>query len=85
MICTLSLPSVSTMTNDFESQIQKEVFATLRRTGYVELPHLEIHVVGDAVHLKGRVPSYYLKQKAHFAVLSVTGVARIIDEIDVVA
>ena len=85
MICSLLMPPVSTMMNEFESQIRNQILATLRSTGYVELPHLEIQIVGHAVHLRGRLPSYYLKQKAHHAVLSVPGVAGIIDDIDVVS
>lgn len=68
----------------FESQIADEVMFALRQTGYAQIPDLEIRVDGHNVFLKGRLPSYYLKQKAHRAVLAVPGVHTIIDEIDIV-
>lgn len=68
----------------FESRIADEVMFALRQTGYAQIPDLEIRVDGHNVFLKGRLPSYYLKQKAHHAVLAVPGVHTIIDEIDIV-
>lgn len=73
------------MITEFECRIGNDAVAALRSTGYAELPHLRIRVVGRDVHLMGRLPSYYLKQKAHCAVLSVPGVASIIDDINVVS
>ena len=85
MNITLPMTPMSTMTTEFERRIRDQVVAALRSTGYVQLPDLEIRVVGNDVHLTGRLPSYYLKQKAHYAVLNVPGVAAIIDDIDVVS
>lgn len=68
----------------FENRIADEVLMALRHSGYAQLPELEIRIDGQNVFLRGRLPSYYLKQQAHHAVLKVPGVQRIIDEIDIV-
>lgn len=84
MIAKPILPSVPVAANEFESRITNEVIKALRNTGYTHLPGLEIRVDGHDVFLKGRLPSYYLKQKAHHAVLAVPGVHTVADDIDVV-
>lgn len=84
MVDSQSSPPVPPAATDFESRIAEDVIMALRNTGYAQLPELEIRVDGHDVFLKGRLPSYYLKQKAHYAVLAVPGVHTIVDEIDVV-
>ncbi|MDB5336379.1 MAG: hypothetical protein JWN70_1998 [Planctomycetaceae bacterium] len=84
MIANQVLPSAPTDATKFESRIADEVLMALRNTGYAQLPDLDIRVDGQDVFLKGRLPSYYLKQKAHFAALAVPGVRTIVDQIDIV-
>lgn len=83
MIAVSVPPSASNELTDFEGRIAHDVVMALRSTGYAQLPELEIRVDGHDVFIKGRLPSYYLKQKAHYAVLAVPGVHTIIDDIDI--
>jgi len=55
----------------------------LRATGYLPLRDLEIFAAEGFVTLRGRVPSYYLKQVAQAAVLALPGVDAVRNELDV--
>jgi osmotically-inducible protein OsmY len=55
----------------------------LRGTGYLALRGLRVTVVGGRVTLAGRVSSYYLKQVAQEAVLSVAGACRLRNDVEV--
>lgn len=69
---------------DFESDLADKVANALRSTGYVQLHNLNVRVDDRDIHLHGRLPSYYLKQVAHYAVLRVPGVNTLVDDIDIV-
>lgn len=56
----------------------------LYATGYVPLRNIEIAVLARLVTLAGRVPSYYLKQVAQTAALSVPGIHQICNDLKVV-
>jgi len=55
-----------------------------RATGHSALRDLSIQVVEGLVILQGRVPTYYLKQKAQSEALQVLGVSAVRNELDVV-
>lgn len=67
-----------------ESPNAETVALALRNTEYLQLQDLNVRVDGDAVILRGRLSSYYLKQLAYQAVLAVPGIHTILDAIDVV-
>jgi osmotically-inducible protein OsmY len=60
------------------------VQGALRTTGHRELCNTDVTVQAGVVTLTGRVSSYFLKQLAHTAVQSVTGIQRIKNDLDVV-
>ena len=57
----------------------------LRRSGYLALRDVSCDACAGVVRLRGRLPSYYLKQMAQAVVAEVEGVRRVINLIEVVA
>jgi osmotically-inducible protein OsmY len=55
----------------------------LLATRYAPLGAVEVHVQGQLVILRGRVPSYYLKQVAQSVTLAVAGGHQVRNELDV--
>jgi osmotically-inducible protein OsmY len=55
----------------------------LRRSAYLALQHLSCEFRGGVLTLRGRVPSYYLKQVALAVVATVEGIQRIDDQLEV--
>ncbi len=56
----------------------------LCRAAHPRLFRLDVRVDGSDVELRGRVPSYYLKQLAQASVLRLQGVVGVRNEIEVV-
>jgi osmotically-inducible protein OsmY len=56
----------------------------LRGNAYLALQHLSCDFRAGVLTLRGRLPSYYLKQVALTAVALVEGVERIDDQIEIV-
>ena len=61
-----------------------EVERVLRSTGYSCLRDIEISVHHEVVFLRGRVPSFHMKQVAQTAARSVSGVGEVCNELNVV-
>jgi hypothetical protein len=57
----------------------------LRRSGYLAMEHLSCAFRDGVLTLRGRLPSYYLKQIALAVVATVEGVERIDDQVEVAA
>jgi osmotically-inducible protein OsmY len=57
----------------------------LRRSGYLALRDVSCVALGGALYLRGRLPTYYLKQVAQEIAASVAGACRIINRIEVTA
>lgn len=55
----------------------------LQRNSYLALKHIACEYHDGVLLLRGRVPTYYLKQLALAAVAGVAGVHRVVDLIDV--
>jgi hypothetical protein len=55
----------------------------LRRSAYLALQHLSCEFCAGVLTLRGRLPSYYLKQVALAVVATVRGVERINDQVEV--
>ena len=77
-VAQASLPRPS-----LEDELAETIELALRSTGYLELQHVEVTVSGHDVLLRGRVPSYFMKQKAEFLVRCIPGVATLKSEIEV--
>lgn len=60
-----------------------EAEGRLRRSGYLALRDVSCEVSGRVAWLRGRLPSYYLKQMAQAVVADVEGVQQVINLIDV--
>ncbi|MBW3599857.1 MAG: BON domain-containing protein [Planctomycetes bacterium] len=60
-----------------ESRLLTRVQSRLRSSSYYPLRNLECEVRRDVVVLRGRLPSFYLKQVAQELVGSVRGVAEV--------
>jgi osmotically-inducible protein OsmY len=56
----------------------------LRRSAYLALQHLSCEAHAGVLTLRGRLPSYYLKQVAQAVVAAVEGVEHIDNQIEVV-
>ena len=59
------------------------VRSALDKTGHGRLRRIDVEVEGQTVFLRGRLPSFYLKQMAQVTVLAVPGVALLRNEIQV--
>jgi osmotically-inducible protein OsmY len=66
-------------------RLSEQIIRVLRATGYLPLRDLEIFAAEGFVILRGRVPSYYLKQVAQAAVLGLPGVDEVRNELDVIS
>ena len=64
--------------------LQETIELALRACGYLDLRELDVTVHGKDVVLRGRLPSYFLKQMAQTTVLRVQGISRLDNEIDVI-
>ncbi len=69
---------------DLSSDIESEVRESLQSTQHAALRHIECSVHDDTVILRGRVPSYYLKQMAQVKVTCVAGIEQVDNRIEVV-
>jgi hypothetical protein len=58
--------------------------AALRRSSYIELQDVECDFSGGILTLRGRVPSYHLKQVAQASVAEVPGVVEVHNRVEVV-
>ncbi len=63
--------------------LAERVGRALRATGYGPLRDLEVTVRTGLVILEGRAPSYYLKQVAQATALTVPGVDRVRNDLEV--
>jgi osmotically-inducible protein OsmY len=68
-----------------DSGLAERVERALRATGYSPVHAVEVSVRGRLVILRGRVPSYYMKQLAQAAVLDVPGVRDLRNDVLVVS
>jgi osmotically-inducible protein OsmY len=66
-------------------RLSEQIIQVLRATGYLPLRDLDIFAAEGFVILRGRVPSYYLKQVAQAAVLGLPGVEEVRNELDVIS
>jgi osmotically-inducible protein OsmY len=66
-------------------RIEREAEDRLRRRGYLALWDVSCDARDGVVRLRGRVPSYYLKQVAQAEAAEVEGVRRVVNRIEVTA
>ncbi len=66
-------------------RLSEQIIQVLGATGYLPLRDLDIFAAEGFVILRGRVPSYYLKQVAQAAVLRLPGVDEVRNELDVIS
>jgi osmotically-inducible protein OsmY len=66
-------------------EIGVEARHRLHRAGYLALRDIACDADGDALRLRGRLPTYYLKQLAQELAAEVEGVGRVINQIQVSA
>lgn len=78
-----SAAQTSTSSVSEDSTLLNDVAFALRRCGYSDLNGVEISSEKGIVRLHGRVPSYYLKQRAQVAALGVRGVLSLHNDLDV--
>jgi osmotically-inducible protein OsmY len=72
--------------NPFETlfqEITEIARAALRQSAYAELRELSCDFDGGILTLRGRVPTYYLKQLAQEAVADVPGVVEVENHVEV--
>jgi osmotically-inducible protein OsmY len=81
---TKSVDAPSSVRRSFEDELLEAIELALRQTGYLELRDVEVTLDGHDVVLRGRVPTYFMKQKAEFVVRSIAGIATLKGEIEVI-
>ncbi len=64
--------------------LAERIERALRATGYSPLRAVAVAVCGRLVILRGRVPSYYLKQLAQAAAMEVAGVGEVRNDVQVI-
>jgi osmotically-inducible protein OsmY len=80
---TMGYPTVGTQAGHLDTGEVAE--SRLRGNSYLALQHISCEFRGGVLTLRGRLPTFYLKQVALAAVALVEGVERIDDQIEVVA
>ena len=68
-----------------ERRIEESAESRLRRSGYLALRDINCTCHDEEITLRGRLPTYYLKQLAQHLVAEIEGVRRTINEIEVLA
>lgn len=81
MSLTLEAPATSKSTTHSDSRLAKDVVTALRNTGYPEIYKLNVYVNDREIQLRGRVSSYYFRQKAERAVLEISGGVKVNSDI----
>ena len=71
LVATRTDRKIGTKARPAEAAIGRLVEGVLRRSGYLALRDVSCVAVGQALYLRGRLPSYYLKQVAQESVASV--------------
>jgi osmotically-inducible protein OsmY len=66
-------------------RLAERVERAVRATGYPSLRAIEVAACERLVILRGRVPSYYMKQMAQATAVAVPGVCELRNDLDVVA
>lgn len=66
-------------------RLAESVKRELGTTGYLPLREIQVFVRDRAVVIQGHVPSYHLKQIATITALSVLGVEKVCNDLEVVA
>lgn len=66
-------------TVDLAAQVRRE----LDQSGYHPLRSVEVTALRDGVHLRGTVPTYYLKQMAQSVAMETDGVNHVVSEMEV--
>ncbi|MDA1231720.1 MAG: BON domain-containing protein [Planctomycetota bacterium] len=66
------------------SSLAEKVIQSLAATGYMPLRNVTVVNVEGLVILRGRVPTYYLKQMCQSVAMSVNGVHEVRNEVEVV-
>lgn len=78
----LASPPIPTQSHfNHSSGLASDVHNALRNTGYSEIYNLDVIVDAHEVHLSGRVSSYYIRQRAENAALSIPGVITVTSNI----
>ena len=81
---TVSLDHPNPFASLFQ-EIAEIAQAALRRSSYVELHDVSCDFCGGTLTLRGRVPSYHLKQLAQASVSEVPGVVEVDNCVEVVS
>ena len=68
-----------------DERVAEKIDQALRATGYRSLRNLAFLVAEGLVILRGRLPSYYMKQVAQATVRAVPGVGDVHDELEIVS
>jgi osmotically-inducible protein OsmY len=68
---------------DSDHRLAEQVLKAILQTGYVRMRHIRITAESGTIKLSGEVRSYYLKQLAQQKAMSVDGVQRIANELQV--
>lgn len=76
---TLSLVELDV--NCAGGQLARDLKESLDKTGYTQLSKLQVLIEGANVCLRGRLSSYFLKQKALHVALANSEIASLIDDI----
>ena len=83
LVATRTDRKIDTKARPAEAAIGRLVEGVLRRSGYSALRDVSCVAVDQVIYLRGRLPSYYLKQVAQESVASVAGSRRLINLIEV--
>jgi hypothetical protein len=68
---------------EFDDDLLQRVMCFLNQQGHVSLRALELTVNRGEVRVRGRVPTFYIRQVALECIKHVAGVTRVVDLIDV--
>jgi len=85
LVATLTDREIAAKARPPAIAIDRVVEDLLRRSGYLALRDVSCVALGDVLYLRGRLPSYYLKQVAQEVAASAAGARRLINFIEVSA
>lgn len=83
--CDAEIDGSATSASLANAELLTRIDQALRATGYLPLRDMELTAAEGLVILRGRLPSYYMKQVAQEVVRSVPGVIEVFGDLEVVS
>ncbi len=82
--CVISLPTATTVVSNPGAGVLQSIERRLRESSYYYLRTISAAYESGVITLRGRVPTFYLKQTVQSIVEKTEGVERVVNLVDVI-